>query len=80
MSTDEQPIDFDPQSGDVEVVTPAEQPSQRVTLQQFCDHFTTCLPTMLGGWKYRERQAGNLHDTVENYSARLAKFHYQPLG
>lgn len=80
--SDDAVIDFNPESGDPDVPQPTPVPqSEKVTLNQFCQHFAAaCKPVLLGGFAYQERQAKRFTDTVDAYAERLARFHTTPLG
>jgi len=63
------------------VVQPAAGTSQRVTIEQFVNHFAPqCHRYLLAGFAHTEKTAERLFDTVEAYAARLEQFHYTPLG
>lgn len=59
-----------------DTVMAAEVEDPTVSLEHFVLHLTpNCFVEMCAGFRYREREANRLYDTVSAYQARLDAFH-----
>jgi hypothetical protein len=63
----------------IRVAVPLPDPT--IALDDFCVHFTAAYEAeTVGAFRFRERLAGRLDDTIDAYSARLAALCSTPLG